>query len=224
MKTAIFNHKGGVGKTTLGVHVGFAAIEHDYPLTYLDADRQTNSMSWLLHHQWDGEDFYEIGSVLVTCNLDIAEDADHLLIDAPPDFHFMENLTIEPDLWIIPIGGRFSVEGAMRVIETLGIHHDARAVLVANMTDPNTTIGRHEIGEAIMLGLEVFPLAIPRTNVIRKAEMMGRAAWDIPYGKQSPATHALMHFAHWLLEGADDRYVYSDYSLPRNELLERYEL
>lgn len=224
MNVCIYNHKGGVGKTTLGVHAAFAAAEHGYSLTYLDADRQANSMAWLSEHGWDGEDYFEIDSVLVTCNLGLADGADPLLIDAPPDFNFIENLSIKPDLWVIPFNSRFSVEGAIRVIETIGVQGDTRAVLVATMTNPNTQIGRNEIDEATKLGLEVFPLAIPRSDVVRKAELFGQPVWKVPYGTLSPASHALMHFAHWLLEGADERYVYSEFSAPRNEILRRYEI
>ena len=224
MTTVIFNNKGGVGKTTLAVHVAFLAMLEYYTLMFLDADRQANSMAWLSGHQWDGEDYFEAGSVHVTCNLDIAEEADPLIIDAPPDFYFIENLTLEPDLWVVPIGGRFSVEGAIRVVEALGVRHDARVVLLANMTNPNSQIGRHEIDEAVKLGLEVFPLAIPRTAVVRKAEMLGRPAWDVPYGVLSPAAKILKCFAYWLLEGADEDYVYSEYGEPRTDILKRYEI
>ncbi len=224
MKIAIFNNKGGVGKTTLAVHIAFLAMLEYYTLTFLDADRQANSMAWLSGHQWDGDDYFEAGSVHVTCNLDIAEEADPLIIDAPPDFYFIENLTLEPDLWVVPIGGRFSVEGAIRVVEALGDRHDARVVLVANMTNPNSQIGRHEIDEAFKLGLEVFPLAIPRTPVVRKAEMLGLPAWDVPYGVQSPAVKIIRCLSQWLIDGADEDYVYSEHGDPRTDILKRYEI
>lgn len=225
MKFAIYNHKGGVGKTTLATHVAFWAMLMGYWLTFLDADRQANSMNWLCGHQWDGEDCFQIDSVTITCNLYRAEDAETLVIDAPPDFDFIENLTtIDPDVWVIPIGGRFSVEGAIRVVETIGARHEGRMVLVANMTNPTTKIGRYEIDEAIKLGIEIFPLAIPRADVVRKAEMLGCPVWDVPYGTRSPATHALRHFAHWLLEGADEEFVYGEFGATNEEILRRYEI
>ena len=61
MKIAIYNNKGGVGKTSLTAHVGFRAMETKQFITVVDADRQNNTMDWLTGGDWDGNSMVERG-------------------------------------------------------------------------------------------------------------------------------------------------------------------
>lgn len=203
MKIVVYNNKGGVGKTTLVAHVGFLALEKGVPLTVIDADRQGNCMSWLSGHSWDGESLYESGSLVVTTEL-IRSTSGITIIDAPPSFEFVENVT-GADVWIIPLSSRFSVDGAMNVIQQLKREGDkAKVVLVMNQTDGNTSLGRVERDAVHKIGAEVFRFSIPKNPAVRKAEMMGRPIWDMPYGKSTDASKFMRMFGTWVLTGCGE--------------------
>jgi cellulose biosynthesis protein BcsQ len=53
MVIAVYNNKGGVGKTSLVAHVGFRAMELQKEITVFDADLQSNAVEWLTNGQWD---------------------------------------------------------------------------------------------------------------------------------------------------------------------------
>lgn len=222
MKIVFYTHKGGVGKTTLAAHVAFRAMERGVGLTYVDADRQHNSMSWLSKHDWSGED-YNNGGVRVTNDVPSGLSASGLvLVDCPPAWDFATKLGAG-DVWILPVSGRFSIDGAVNVIQSVKQLGAGRIVLIANMVDPTTELGRYEIDQAKALGVEVFKFAIPRHEIFRKAEMMGVPVWKVPYGIRATATQNVQLFADWVLSGCHGLGTYGDgVQTPRR--VSRYEV
>lgn len=206
MKVVFYNNKGGVGKTSLTCHTAFAAIERNYPLTVIDADRQNNAMQWLSAYEWDGDESYDVGSVHITTNPD-DYDKGLVLVDAPPAFDFVQNVD-DADIWIIPVNGRFSITGAMNVIDEVKSVNGGRIVLVASMCDANTALGKVEIEQIRKLNLELFKFPIPRHDTVRKGELQGMAAWQVPYGSRSSAAQNLKLFANWVLSGCGSGGVY----------------
>lgn len=206
MKIVVYNNKGGCGKSTLTCHVAFSAIERGYPLTVIDADRQNNAMQWLSAHEWDGDESYDVGSIHVTTDIE-TDDSGLVIVDAPPAFDFVQNFK-SADVWIIPVSGRFSVSGAMNVIEEVRLVGRGRIVLVANMCDVNTMIGKTEIEQIRKLNVELFKFPIPRHDTVRKGEMQGVASWQVPYGSRSSAAQNLKLFANWVLGGCNSGGVY----------------
>lgn len=206
MKVVFYNNKGGVGKTSLTCHTAFVAVERNIPLTVIDADRQNNTMQWLSSHEWDGDESYDVGSVHVTTNPNDYSNG-LVLIDAPPAFDFVQNVE-DVDVWIIPVNGRFSIAGAMNVVEEIKSVNGGRIILVASMCDANTALGKVELTEMSKLNLEVFKFPIARHDVVRKAEMQGIAAWQVPYGSRSLAAQNLKLIANWILNGCGSGGVY----------------
>lgn len=203
MTVVFYTHKGGVGKTTLGVHVAFRAMEKGKALTYVDADRQHNSMSWLSNHDWTGED-YSNETIRVTNDVPSGlSSSGMVLVDCPPAWDFATKLG-KGDVWVLPVSGRFSIDGAVNVIQSVKQLGAGRVVLVANMVDPTTTFGREEINAAKALGVEVFKFAIPRHEIVRKAELMGLPVWKVPYGARTTATQNIQLFCDWVLGGCQD--------------------
>jgi len=209
MKIAIYNNKGGVGKTSLTAHVGFRAMETKQSITVVDADKQSNAMDWLTGGDWDGNSTVEVGSLTITKDIrDIEADA-LVVIDCPPSFEVVQNYP-DVDVWIIPVNGRFSVIGSMTVIDEIkAINPKARIVIIANMVDVSTKFGKAQLDEIKKIGVELYKLIIPRHDIVGKAEIATQSAWSIPYGSRSLAAQNLKLFAEWVLNGCKVRGVYN---------------
>lgn len=207
MRVAIYNNKGGVGKSTLVCHTAFRAAELKRELLVVDADRQNNTMSWLSNHDWNGDESFEMGSVVVTTQ-DDERFTGITVIDAPPAFEFVKEIS-KVDVWVIPVGGRFSVDGAINVIGQINKDsRNSRIVLVANMAEANTKFGKQELQQIRQLEVELFEMPIPRHDCVRKAEMLGVAAWKVPYGIRSNTAQNLQYFSDWILRGCNKKGVY----------------
>ncbi|MFH1052401.1 MAG: ParA family protein [bacterium] len=204
MNIAIFNHKGGVGKSTLTSHLGFYAFENGYDTVVVDGDLQQCTISWLAGHAWSGDESYEKGTVMVTLN-DIPYDNEFVIYDTNPNYDVIANLSNKIDKWIIPVDGRFSIESAIAVVEELRKFSKEQEIYVVANKSLNNKFGRGERKEIAKLGLKVFYLEIPQADVIRKAESMGLATWEVPYGGRSLATQNIELFCKWVFEGFNQK-------------------
>ena len=222
MIICVYNNKGGVGKTTLSTAVAFRAIEKDFPLVFIDKDKQCNSMKWLSNDTWNGEEYYKKGSVEVTTDFNYLDNSKINIIDAPPEFSFARHIN-KADIWIVPIKGRFSLDGAVALITELkqSGRENERLVFVSNMTDMNSEIGRKQVEEAKSLGIELYKYAIARSLNFDKAEDMCIPVWDVPYAQRSGAVQALMLFSDWVLKGCPEKGTYGE-SLKNSSKVGKY--
>lgn len=215
----VHNHKGGTGKTMLSVHLADHLAARGQQWCLLDADAQSNAMSWITAHEWQGEEVIELfgqgdrAQLVATTEVAEATGYPRLLIDTPPAEDLLEHLAgqveLTPeDLLICPVGGRLAVDGAIKVAEEVA-ETGCRVVLVANATDPQQGFAQAEI-EALQrlegiqdLGVEVFELAIPRNDkYMREAEMQGVPIWEIAHGTRTHTAKALTAFCEWVASGA----------------------
>lgn len=212
MVIAFYNNKGGVGKTTLATHAfRYAANSTEEPWAFYDADPQRDGFSWLVGHNnnhiergtvalGDAATGAEVG--IATVELARALEHDHIVVDAPPREDFLDRLRehVEPDLIVVPVNGRLAIDGAVNVLEAA---QGLRSVIVFNMTDPKHEFSKSEVAAVKKMGVELYPVAIPRNDAIRKAELIGVPAWEIPHAGRTHAIQALRSFCEWLAAGAD---------------------
>jgi chromosome partitioning protein len=89
MIIAFVNQKGGVGKTTLALHVSHQLAAHGERVTLIDADPQGSALEWAktrTRNEYERR-FAVISLARDTLHLevpDIARCTDHVVIDAPP--------------------------------------------------------------------------------------------------------------------------------------------
>lgn len=228
MKVCLYNNKGGCGKTTLACAIAFRAMEQNMPMVLIDADKQMNSMKWISNDNYMGEESYEKGSIRMTTNLDELNRYTGLtVVDAPPDYNFIENID-SVDVWIIPVKGRFSLDGAVNVITQLkqAGRGNERVVFVSNMADPQTVIGQKQINEAKTIGVELFKFVISKHLSFDKAEDMCCSVWSVPYSMRASAVQAIQLFADWALRGCPDRATYgeTDIDVKLLKRLSKYEV
>lgn len=214
MIIAVYNNKGGVGKTTLSTSIAFRAKEKGISLLFIDADKQMNGIKWLSNDTWNREEELMIGSL--RCVTDLNDSAyeranDIVVIDCPPEYEFVDKLQ-KVDIWLVPVKGRFSLDGASNLITSLrkDNRNNERIVFVSNMLDVQTEIGQKQIKEAQTLGVELYKYAIARSLNFEKAEDMCVPVWDVPYAQRSGAVQALLLFSDWALRGCQSKGTYGD--------------
>lgn len=108
MIVALLNQKGGVGKTTLALHLAGQWAREGSHVTLVDADPQGSSLDWSQQRVREGLPrlFGTIGLARDTLHRevpDLARDADHVVIDGPPRVAgLMRSALLAADVVLIP--------------------------------------------------------------------------------------------------------------------------
>lgn len=232
MTYLFWNLKGGVGKSSLATHFFLWARVHKR-FCFLDADEQSTAMKWIAGNRYDGHRLIEVdgdggpvGSI-ATSDPRKAKDYDELIIDGTPRSDFLEALSREIDLqegWhaIVPVGERYSIEGALEAIPRI-TDQGGRPLIVVNAVDRTTAIGQRTIEQAkevaTHLGAELHRRIIPFSKVFHQAADKGAPAWNTGWARNSHAVLALNLFCHELLFGEPSDGTEYDYTYHQRSIM-----
>ena len=156
MKISIQNQKGGVGKTTLAIHISHALALKGARVLLVDADPQGSARDWAAARS-DKPPFSVIGLDRPTLHRDLpplAKDYDHVVIDGPPRVsELARSAIIASDLVVVPIQPSpydvWAADEVIRLIREASVFKETlKSVFVINRRIVNTAIGR-DVGDAL---------------------------------------------------------------------------
>ena len=109
MIVALLNQKGGVGKTTLALHLAGEWARRGKRVIVVDADPQSSALDWSEQRSREGlaRTFGVIGLARDTLHRetpDLSRNVDHVVIDGPPRVaSLMRSALLAADLVLIPV-------------------------------------------------------------------------------------------------------------------------
>jgi chromosome partitioning protein len=109
MIVALLNQKGGVGKTTLALHLAGEWAARGLRVTVVDADPQGSALDWSQQRAREGLPrlFGVVGLARDTLHREapeLARDVDHVVIDGPPRVAgLLRSALLAADLVLIPV-------------------------------------------------------------------------------------------------------------------------
>lgn len=190
MIVALLNQKGGVGKTTLALHLAGEWARRGDRVTLVDSDPQGSALDWSEQRAREGLPrlFGIIGLARDTLHREapeLARNADHVVIDGPPRVAgLMRSALLAADIVLIPVqpspfDGWASAE-ILRLIEEARIFRPELVVrFVLNRSATRTIIAR-ETSEALAdQDPPVLRSSIGQRVVFATAAQLGRLAFEI---------------------------------------------
>ena len=193
MISAFLSQKGGVGKTTLSIHLADALARRGSRVFLIDADPQQSAMKWSTFRAGENK-FSVIAMAKPTLHKELTPiyaDYTDIVIDGPPRFHELaKSIILAADLVLIPV--QPSPPDVWATAETVDLVNEARvfketlkSAIAINRKIVNTVIGR-DVREALAtLNTPILQSDISQRVAFAEAFADGKTVSDL-----DPHSHA----------------------------------
>lgn len=200
------NQKGGVGKTTLAVHVADALSRRGHRTLLVDADPQGSALDWAASRQGDSL-FPVAGLPRPSIHKELpalAKGFDFVVIDGPPRvYDVAKSAIMASDLVIVPVQpSPYDVWAAKEIVDQL---HDVvihkpklKSVFAINRKIVNTALGR-DVSDALAgYPMPVLDTALCQRVAFAESATNGQTVFETD--PDSPACKELEAFVDEMLE------------------------
>jgi chromosome partitioning protein len=187
MIISLLNQKGGVGKTTLSIHIASGLSERGHSVLLVDADPQGSSLDWASNRQLEPI-FPVIGIPKSNLHKEIpmhAQRYDDIIIDGPPRVNELARSAImASDLVLIPVQpSPYDIWAAKEIVDLLkeaSVFKEKQICrFVINRKIVNTAIGRDVVDALIGYKIPTLSSSLSQRVVFAESAAQGKTVTEI---------------------------------------------